>query len=107
MILNDTLDKIGGSKHKNAQARNSVISHINILQLKDIFRLKYLLAKSFTRIQFYPFTATRLDFFLVSKHLCGKVRETEIKASVKSDHKISSIAIDVAEIPRGTWFLET
>ena len=50
LILNDTLDKIGGPKHKNAQARNSVISHMNILQLKDIFRLKYPLAKSFTRI---------------------------------------------------------
>ena len=41
LILNDTLDKIGGPKHKNAQARNSVISLMNILKLEDIFRLKY------------------------------------------------------------------
>ena len=72
---------------------------MNILKLKDVFRLKHLLAKSFTRIQINPFTATRLDFFLVSQHLCDKVGETEIKASVKSDHKISTIAIDVARVP--------
>ena len=83
LILNDTLDKIGGPKHKNAQARNSLISHMNILKLKDVFRLKYPLAKSFTRIQINPITATRLDFFLVSENLCGKVIETKIKASVK------------------------
>ena len=77
---------------------------MNILKLKDIFRLKYPLAKSFTRIQFNPFTATRLDFFLVSEHLCGKVRKIEVKASVKSDHKISTNAIDVAQIPRGPGF---
>ena len=39
LILNDTLDKIGGPKHKNAQARNSLISHMDILKLKDVFRL--------------------------------------------------------------------
>ena len=33
-----------------------------------------------------------------------KIRETEIKASVKSDYKISTIAIDVAQIPRGPGF---
>ena len=43
-------------------------------------------------------------FFLVSEQLWGKVRKTEIKASVKSDHKISTIAIDVAQIPRGPGF---
>ena len=77
---------------------------MNILKLKDIFRLKYPLAKSFTRIQFNPFTATRLDFFLVSEHLCGKVRETEVQTNVKSDHKISTITVDVAQIPRGPGF---
>ena len=72
---------------------------MNILKLKDVFRLKYPMAKSFTRIQINPFTAARLDFFLVSENLCGKVIETEIKASVKSDQKISTIAIDVAQVP--------
>ena len=49
-ILNDALDKIGRPKHKNAQARNNVISHMNILKLKNVFRLLHPLAKSFTRI---------------------------------------------------------
>ena len=31
LILNNTLDKTGGSKDKNAQARNNVILHMNIL----------------------------------------------------------------------------
>ena len=61
MILNNTLDKIGGPKHKNAQARNSIISHMNILKLKNVFRRIHSLAKSFTRIQINLFTATRLD----------------------------------------------
>ena len=46
-------------------------------------------------------------FFPVSEHLCDKVRETKIKASVKSDHKISTIAIDVTQVPREPDFLET
>ena len=41
LILNDKLNKIDGPKHKNAQARNSVISHMNTLKLKDVFCLKY------------------------------------------------------------------
>ena len=77
---------------------------MNILKLKDVFCLKYPLAKSFTRIQINPITATRLDFFLLSEHLCDKVGETEIKASVKSDHKIFTFAIDVAQMPRGPGF---
>ena len=77
---------------------------MNILNLKDVFRFKYPLAKSFTRIQINPFTATRLDFFLLSEHICDKVGETEIKASVKSDHKIFTIAVDVAQVPRGPGF---
>ena len=48
-----------------------------------------------------------LIFFPVSEHLYDKVRETKIKASVKSDHKISTIAIHVTQVPRGPDFLET
>ena len=77
---------------------------MNILKLKDDFRLEHPLVKSFTRIQINPFTATRLDFFLVSEHFCDKVRKNKIKANVKSNHKISTIAIDVAQVPRGPGF---
>ena len=82
----------------------NVISHIYILKLKDVFRFKHPSAKFFTRIQINPLTATRPDFFLESEHFCDNVRETEIKASVKLDHKISTIATDVAQVPRGTGF---
>ena len=41
LIFNNTFDMIGGPKHKNAQARNSVISHMNILKLRDVFHLKH------------------------------------------------------------------
>ena len=97
MILSDTLDKIGGPKHKNAQARNNVISHPNILKLEDVFQLKYPLAKSFIKKQINPFTATRLDFFLVSEHLCDRVRETE---NLYYCYRCSSSSTR-------TWFLET
>ena len=60
------------------------------------------------RIQSKSFPAARLDFFFVSKHFCDKIRKTEIKASVKSDHKISTIAIHVVQVPRrpGFWKLD-
>ena len=38
-------------KHKNDQARNNAISLMNILELKELFFLEHLFAKSFPKIQ--------------------------------------------------------
>ena len=107
LILNNTLDKIGGPKHKNAQARNSMISHMNILKLKDVFRLKYPLAKSFTRIQINPFTATTLDFF--SRIITFKQFMRSRNKSKKCKIRSQNLYYCYRRCPSSTrtWFLET
>jgi len=69
LVLNNELDKDGRSTHANKLAKNSLQSFINLLNLSDIYRECNPLKKVYTRFQNQPYTATRLDFFLISKSL--------------------------------------
>ena len=70
LILNNDLDKIGGaSQHSNYKAREAIRSHMRAMNLSDSFRIFHSFMKTFTRIQITPFTASRLNFFLVSNSL--------------------------------------
>ena len=104
LVLNDDDDKCGDPKHKNVKARFTVISHMSLLKLKDVYRVKNPSAKCYTRYQMIPFTATRLDFFLLSEMLCSKVSKAEILPSTKSDHKIVHFQLNYDQDPRGSGF---
>ena len=68
-MLNDTLDKDGGPPHVNRNSKEKIKSYMDFFNLRDVFRDFNPSKKIFTRIQIQPYTATRLDFFLVSDNL--------------------------------------
>ena len=66
LVLNNQLDKDGRHPHANKNSKERSKSFMKFFNLKDIFRNFFPSKKVFTRIQLQPYTATRLDFFLVS-----------------------------------------
>ena len=68
LISNNGLDKFGGaSQQSNYKAREIVRSHKRTMNLDEFFCIFYPYMKTFARIQITPFSASRLDFFLVSR----------------------------------------
>ena len=64
-VLDNKLDKDGGPAHSNQLSKEKVKSYLNVFDLCDVFRELNPFKKSFTRYQSQPYTATRLDFFLL------------------------------------------
>ena len=86
---NNDLDKIGGaSQHSNYKAREVVRSHMQTMNLSDSCSNFHLFVKTFTRIQITPYTASRLDCFLVSNLLTSCTRSTSALPSIRSDHRV-------------------
>ena len=51
-----------------------------------------------------PYTATRLDFFLVSDNLQRNVQSVEVSQSIMSDHKIVSLYFSTEPNKRGNGY---
>ena len=95
LVLNDLLDKYGGPPHDNRKSKESLKSYIDFFNLTDVFRIINPKKKVHTRFQSQPYTATKIDFFLISKNLVNNVNSTKINQSIRSDHKIASLIINV------------
>ena len=105
VILNNDLDKLNGSLHKNKLARQEILNYIKSLNLIDAYRELHPDVKKFTRFQINPLIASRLDYFLVSKNLYFQAKECDIVPSLKSDHKIVTLLVHHNSSPRvrGYW----
>ena len=93
IVLDNKLDKVNGPKHSNQNAQEAVLTHMKKLGLHDIFRAIHPSKKSFSRFQSNPFTATRIDFFLISKNLIQYTKQCKYLPAVKTDHKLGLIEI--------------
>ena len=63
IILNHTLDKENGPNHSNKLARDDLLSHMRLLNLKDVFREINPTEKQFTRFNCNPFKRLDSTFF--------------------------------------------
>ena len=104
VILNHTLDKENGPNHSNKPARDDLLSHMRLLNIKDVFQEINPTEKQFTRFNCNPFTATRLDFFLISDEVLGHVKSFDIKHGVMSDHKMVIINLNLHDNKRGAGY---
>ena len=104
VILNNDLDKLNGSPHKNKLARQKILNYMKSLNLIDAYRELHPDVKKFTRLQINPLIASRLDYFLVSKSLYFQVKECDIVPSLKSDHKIVTLLVHHNSSPRGRGY---
>ena len=77
--------------------------------LGDIWGDQNPLNKRFTWRRRNPSISCRLDFFLLSRHLYGKVAKSDIVAGYKTDHSMISLSLGLTENIRGPglWKLNT
>jgi len=66
-MLQNHLDKDGGQKHSNINAKERLKVYMQVLNLSDIIRDMNPSKKAYTRIQSQPYTATRIDIFLIGR----------------------------------------
>ena len=95
--------------YANKASKVTLKSYIKEFDLIDIFRELNPTRKTFTRAKSQPYTATRLDSFLTGKNLRHYIKEANVDASVKSDHKIVTITLNFEsdEWGRGYWKLNS
>ena len=110
LIKNAKLDKGGGILGTSHPKALTEVEKIQInLDLGDIWRDQNPLDKRFTWRRRNPSISCRLDFFLLSRHLYGKVAKSDIVAGYKTDHSMISLSLGLTENIRGPglWKLNT
>ena len=104
------LDNEGGILGTSHPKALTEVEKIQInLDLGDIWRDQNPLDKRFTWRRRNPSISCRLDFFLLSRHLYGKVAKSDIVAGYKTDHSMISLSLGLTENIRGPglWKLNT
>ena len=104
VVLNDTSDKDGGPPYVNRNSKEKIKSYKDFFNLRDVFRNFNPSKKMFTRIQTQPYTATRLDFFLVSDNLYRNFKSADISQSIMSGHKFAIFFLDIELTKRGSGY---
>ena len=72
--------------------------------LIDIWRTKNPGVKRFTWRQRNPLRQSRLDYWLVSDVLIHKIVKCEIEPSIRSDHSVAAIHLNLEKIDRGKGY---
>lgn len=86
-VFNLDLDKKGGQARTNFRARNECLTMMTNYNLVDIWRERNPLSRSFTWSSNITHNIyCRLDFFLISHHLCHSVSNTSQSPGLQSDH---------------------
>jgi exonuclease III len=102
-VLNTSMDRKGNhTTNYHPQALKEIRNVMDILELVDIWRLKYpdLVRYTWRRLN----QASRLDYFLISFSLAPKVKKCLIGDRMRSDHHIIGIYITLTEFPRGRGY---
>jgi exonuclease III len=106
------LDKKGGKLENQLPFAKDVISFKDEFELVDIWRLRHPTLRRFTRRErsIGGYVQSRLDYWLISKHLEYVVVKTDILPGRRSDHSLISLKIELQNRDRrgkGFWKLNT
>ena len=102
VTLNETIDKKGGYQVTHKNCREKIKQIIQEHDLCDIWRTLHPQDKQYTwHSNKKPVTFCRLDYFLISGHLINYTRQANIQNSIRSDHSIALITIEINDITRG------
>lgn len=101
-IFNLDLDKLGGIPRTNFKARDQCLSLIQVHDLVDIWRERNPLYKAFTWSSNNVYC--RLDLFLTSRSIVGKVTDCFIQPSLHSDHSAVILKVSLKNCPRGRGY---
>ena len=103
IVLNQDLDKLGGNKVKRKSLFNvkAIIDDFNLI---DIWRHRHPNRKDFTWSQNKPRVQCRLDYFLISRGLIKRLKNTKIFWGIRSDHKCIDLSLKKEDSQRGPGF---
>ena len=105
-VLNNSLDKVGGSlAHGNKKCQSFLNSLMAEVGLFDPFRLEYPTDKKFTHFNKKCKTGTRLDFFLVDNNVINlPVCSSSVTHGFRSDHSYVELSLQGNKIDRGRGY---
>jgi exodeoxyribonuclease-3 len=95
--LDPILDKEGGKIEGQSKFSDNLIYLLNEYNIIDVWRVLNPSRKCFTWRQRNPLIQSRLDYFLISGELFYNVSETQIKPSIKTDHSLLQIQLNILE----------
>ena len=98
---NATFDKKGGISWKPTAYRNGIISMMEELDLIDIFRRHRPHTKSFSYESKFLKVKSRIDYFLIAKHLTQYAHNVETKTAITPDHKAIKLSLKLSQVTRG------
>ena len=108
VCLNPNLDKQGGAKVKQSARAKQIYEIAETNDLIDVWRTFNEDKRQFTWRSFTKNgrVSSRLDFWLISSHLMFDVENTVIEPSIKTDHSLIKINLNLKKTPergRGFW----
>ena len=108
VCLNPNLDKHGGAKVKQSARAKQIYEIAETNDLIDVWRTFNEDKRRFTWRSFTKNgrVSSRLDFWLISSHLMFDVENTVIEPSIKTDHSLIKINLNLKKTPergRGFW----
>ena len=92
----ECIDKKGGTRWKPTAYRNGIISMMEELDLIDILRKLKPHTKSFSYESKFLKVKSRLDYFLIAKHLTRHVYNVETKTAITPVHKAIKLALKLS-----------
>ena len=105
LVLNPTIDKLGGREMTHGKCQKEVLSYMQASELLDIWRERNPEGRNYSWFRRNPkLIAERLDFFLISASLHNVVSNTEIIPSFCTDHSMVTITLQMSKLQRGSGF---
>ena len=96
------------SSQINGEATKMIRSHMEDLQLCDIWRDRNPEEKKFTWCKYNSkkktFMWSRIDYYLISSSLSNQICECDIQPGISSDHSMISIVLSTTDFPRGKGY---
>ena len=111
LTLNNNLDRnFSQSKSNNENAAKTILSQMDELTLSDVWRIRNPEAKRYSwyrrlnRNSQSSFTASRIDFRLISNGMLDQVHNTMYLAGIQTDHSAFFVGLDMKKFYRGPGF---
>ena len=100
IVLSNLMDKEGGNCRKVASQvyLNTLLNKFNLV---DVWRCENPTQKCFTWSQKNPLVQCRLDYFLVRDEDKKFVSKTKIVSSIRTDHKMVDMLVEIEKYKRG------
>ena len=101
LVLNPLIDSKNYKQINNPKARTSVLNLMESYGLIDIFRYLNPNTRRYSWRKKNPLKQARLDFYILSSHMCDIIKSCDIKVGYRSDHSRVDLEILLSNFTRG------